>query len=279
MQKFLIFSLFLIMLLFATCSQAAQNWAYVVVPTSAVQNSLARYEGTTGKIIKDGTGSSLDDSGNMVLSGILTVGNNLITTKDLVFTNLSSYGIKIDGSGSIPTFTWADMIGNVTVKNTGPDAPIFTTYLGNISQYQFDAGDKAWFEFHIPHDYVPNSDIYIHAHWSQTAPATGILVWNIDITYSKGHNQESFITPVTASVSGNASSTPYRHFINETIFTSISSSTNFIPSSAIQVDGLILARVAIGTNTTGVNPFLHFVDLHYQSTGIGTRNKAPNFYV
>ncbi len=24
--------------------------------------------------------------------------------------------------------------------------------------------------------------------------------------------------------------------------------------------------------------FVHFVDLHYQSSGIGTKNKSPNFY-
>jgi hypothetical protein len=51
----------------------------------------------------------------------------------------------------------------------------------------------------------------------------------------------------------------------------------------MEVDGIIMCRLYLDSNdiiTSGgtVNPFVHFVDLHYQSTGIGTKGKAPNFY-
>ena len=33
--------------------------------------------------------------------------------------------------------------------------------------------NEVWNEFHVPHDYVPGSDLYIHVHWSQITVDTG----------------------------------------------------------------------------------------------------------
>ena len=57
-----------------------------------------------------------------------------------------------------------------------------------------------------------------------------------------------------------------------------------IDTDDLEVDGLILCRTYLSANNITVSgggvpdPFLHFVDIHYQSTGIPTKNKAPNFY-
>jgi len=32
------------------------------------------------------------------------------------------------------------------------------------------------------------------------------------------------------------------------------------------------------TMNGGAKPFVHSIDIHYQSTGVNTKNKAPNFY-
>lgn len=54
-------------------------------------------------------------------------------------------------------------------------------------------------------------------------------------------------------------------------------------SSSIEPDGVIcinLTMTTIPTITGGANnkPCIFFVDLHYQTTNIGTKQKAPNFY-
>ena len=41
----------------------------------------------------------------------------------------------------------------------------------------------------------------------------------------------------------------------------------------------VICYLAANTMDGGALPFLSFCDIHYQSTGIGTKNKAPNFYV
>ena len=57
-----------------------------------------------------------------------------------------------------------------------------------------------------------------------------------------------------------------------------------IDSDDLEVDGVILVRVYLSSNDITVSsgsvpdPFLHYVDLHYQSTGIGTKAKVPDFW-
>lgn len=53
-----------------------------------------------------------------------------------------------------------------------------------------------------------------------------------------------------------------------------------IDTDGLEVDGLLLVRTFLSANTMNGTPaqFLHTVDLHYQSTNVGTKNKAPNFY-
>jgi len=47
----------------------------------------------------------------------------------------------------------------------------------------------------------------------------------------------------------------------------------------MEVDGLILVRVYLADDAgANVNPFLFFVDCHYQSSNIGTKDKAFPYY-
>jgi hypothetical protein len=71
--------------------------------------------------------------------------------------------------------------------------------------------------------------------------------------------------------------------ITEVQLTTSGGSATQWDTSLIEVDGLILGCLtltAIPTITGGVvnEPFVHHIDLHYQSTGIGTKQKAPDFY-
>ena len=42
--------------------------------------------------------------------------------------------------------------------------------------------------------------------------------------------------------------------------------------------GLPVADTTDAEDTPDQDPFCHEVDIHYQSTGMATKNKAPNFY-
>ncbi len=193
-------------------------------------------------------------------------------------------GIKVDFDA--PTYAWQDLLGEITVRGIGANDPAWSVYRGGIRQYQFGAADEVWLNFHIPHDYVPGSDIYIHAHWSHivTTVTGGSVTWGFEVSYSKGHNQAAFSAPITVTLAQNASTGQYQHLIAEIQLSAASPSVSQLDSDIIEVDGLILVRAYLSANNMTVSgglvpdPFLHYVDIHYQSTGIGTKQKAPDFW-
>lgn len=192
-------------------------------------------------------------------------------------------GIKVDQAN--PDWPWHDLIGPVRTRGVGATDPNDATYRGNIKAYQFAVNDEAWLEFHIPHDYAPGTDIFIHAHWSHISATVtgGSVTWGYDATFSKGHDQAAFPAPVNLTVVGNASTTQYQHIITEIQLSAASPTASQLDSDDLEVDGLLLVRVYLSANniTDSVavpDPFLHFVDIHYQSTDIGTKNKAPDFW-
>ena len=214
----------------------------------------------------------------------LDVGGTIRTIGDIIVPKTSGVGIKVDTAS--PTFGWADLLGQVHARGTGATDPSWATYQVGIKQFQFSVNDEIWNEFHIPHDYLPGSNIYIHAHWSHNATTVtgGTVTWGFEFTYAKGHNQAAFFTPITPTKSGNASTVQYRHMIHEIAISSASPGALEMNTSLLEVDGLILVRTYLSANNMTVSsglapePFLHYVDLHYQTTNIGTKNKIPNFY-
>lgn len=198
-----------------------------------------------------------------------------------VFPKTSGVGIKLDTT--TPVFGWRDLIGPIHTRPAGGTIPTFSAYRGVIWQYRFlDTGDEVFNEFHIPHDYVPGSPMYIHAHWSQVSAGTGNAVFSFNISYAKGYDQAPFSDPASAvaTVTQAASGTPYQHMIAEVIMTSNGGSASTIDVNNIEVDGLILVRTKLTTLPTGGGaPFVHFIDIHYQSTGIPTKGRNyPDFY-
>ena len=196
---------------------------------------------------------------------------------NLVFQKLPTSGIKIDPVS--PSFGWQDLLAPIVVDiGATSNKPQFSSYIGNIKQFQFSVNDQVYTEYHIPHDYVLGSDIYIHAHWSHnnSAVTTGAVEWGFEITHAKGHNRQSFSTPISTSISADAPLDQHRHMITETIITG----PGLLTANDIEPDSLILVRIHLKSNSmdNSAKPFLHFCDLHYQSTGIGTKQKAPNFY-
>lgn len=195
-------------------------------------------------------------------------------------------GIKVDQQH--PSFPWVDLLGPIRTRGVGATDPNDAVYRAGIRAFQFAVNDEAWLEFHIPHDHVPGSDMYLHFHWSHTSATLtgGTVTWGAEMTYSKGHDQASdsaFIAPVSLSVVGTANTTQYQHIITETQMTTSGGSASNLDTDIIEPDGLILLRAYLSSNdlTDSVSPpdpFLHFVDVHYQSTSVGTKNRSPDFW-
>lgn len=204
---------------------------------------------------------------------------------NLVMDKAATSGIKVDNAA--PTFGFADIIGDQFNKNTGPTKPSLLPYNGVINAWQFSEGDEAYLSFHIPHDYVKGTDIFLHAHWSHNSALVtgGDVTFKATSIYAKGHNQAAFQSvPAVGSFVGVASTSQYQHIITEEQYSSDTPSGILIDSSLLEPDGVIELTLELDSNditSSGAvpDPFIHFVDLHYQTTGlIGTKDKVPDFY-
>ena len=198
-------------------------------------------------------------------------------TDTVVINKATGKGIKVDTAA--PTFGYRDITGDIIVRGAGAaDPPSWSTFRGVISAYEFSATveKECWITFHVPHDYVPGTNIYMHAHWGNAAaaPNTGGVVWGFDYSSSRGYDQEVFPAPTTITVTKACHATRYMHQISETAAITIAN---------LEVDSLIIVRVyrkaadAGDTCTDAVHLFT--ADIHYQSTNMATKAKnGPSFY-
>ena len=160
-----------------------------------------------------------------------------------------------------------------------------------VREYRFSVNDKVDLRFHIPHDYVPGSHLYIHSHWSHNGTAitgTGTMTTTYGCSYAKGYDQAAFSAVKTATISDTnvtTGNTPqYRHKILEAAISDTGGTGNLLDSSLIEVDGLVLVNFTVTviptiTGGTTVEPFIHFIDIHYQSTQLATKQRnGPDFY-
>ncbi len=205
----------------------------------------------------------------------------------LIFQKASGNGIKVDQA--IPTYGFADMLGKIESRNTGASKPSFEQYNGEIDRHRFSAGDKESVTYHVPHDYVKGTDLFLHVHWSQisTTNTGGTITFEYFIIYAKGHAQAAFTSaPLTATfVSDGAGSEQYFHQLTEIQVSAASPSASQMNTADIEPDTIIELAIKVNANnltdsSSVTDPFIHEADLHYQTTGlIGTKQKAPNFYV
>ncbi len=204
---------------------------------------------------------------------------------NIVIPKTSGVGIKVDNT--TPTFGWRDLKGKVTQRNTGASKPTHTTYRDTLAQFQFAAGKEEYFTYHIDHDHKPDSDIFLHVHWSHTSAQVngGSLLIEYEMSYAKGFNQGAFPASVSSTYLGTASITQYQHIISEIqVSAAAPNAASEIDSNDLEPDGIIEARVKILENNITVSgggvpdPFIHEADIHYQSTSMGTKQREPDFY-
>lgn len=306
-----------------------QSDDYATGPLNAVNNNVALFDQGTGKMIKDsgipstslitipvaqpddttpqdtdyvygkdGTGT-IRSSWTVIKAFFKTYTDTLysvlghthitetIKPSEIQLPKTSGAGIKVDIT--TPTWGWRDLEGVEITDVLGANAATLTLYQTPVREYAYSVGDIMDIRFHIPHDLVPNTDMFIHFHWSHIGTAiSGNMSVNCSSTYAKGHNQANFpapkVVPITYATTNIATTPAFRHRIEEAAWSSAGGSATLFDTALLEVDGLILMNLAVTaiptiTGGTSNEPFIHRVDLHYQSTNIATKAKAPNFYV
>jgi hypothetical protein len=145
-------------------------------------------------------------------------------TAGLVVPKTVGTGIKVDTAN--PTFGWADMTGAIDRAIAGGGSPpVWSAYKGNIYQYSFGTAAgviEVFVNFHMSHDFVPDSDFYIHSHWSTAGSPTGQANWLFEAVASAGYGRDVFegTDGSGASVTVGASGAPggaFSHMISETL--------------------------------------------------------------
>lgn len=202
-----------------------------------------------------------------------------------VIPKTAGVGMKVDLT--TPTFGFRDMLGDVFTRNTGASKPSFAVYRGGLRDYQFAAGKEEYFKYHVPHDYAPNTNIFIHIHWSHigTLVTGGSVTFEYEASYSKAYAQDVFNVPINDTVIGNASVVQYQQILTEQQMSAIELSATQLDASLFEPDGIIILRAGVNANNITVSgggvpdPFIHYVDIHYQTTNMGTKDKNVNFYI
>ena len=265
--------------------------------TGLAGNTVFAYSGGNWDI-RAGNGNNasqnvmrVDNSGNFnFYAGNLTT-TGIVTTDGLILPKTSGKGIKVDTAS--PTFGWRDLLGDQFSKNTGGTKPTLAVYNGDVRAWQFSDGDEAFLTYHIPHDYVAGTDIHLHVHWSQNnAGATGGTIdFKYFAIYAKSHNQASgstfTATPITDTFSsidindGDSGLNRYQHHFTEVVISAAIATAALFDRDDFEPDGVIELTLEMDANNLTGTPsdlFIHYVDLHYQSTNIGTKDKVPDFY-
>lgn len=218
--------------------------------------------------------------------------NQHLDDLSLVFPCTPNIGIKC-GDETTNAFGWKDLVGQIIPRAGGGAAPAFTAFRGTkVKEYAFSASDVIDnITFHIPHDYVEGSDMYIHIHWGHNGTAiSGTLSGNYYVMYSKGYNQageifnQELTIPFTTTITDINSHPQWGHNILEQVFTNDGGDSTHLDRNKIQTDGLIVVAFDISSipSITGSSesnlPYIFMIDLHYQSTEIATKNRNYPFH-
>ena len=180
----------------------------------------------------------------------------------------------------LPTGGWNDfLMPGLILPRTAANAPVITTFRGNIEALAFQNGGaqprETWSSLHVLHNYRTGTKIFPHIHWSHNnATPSGDVKWQIEYSIAKGHSGGTFPAATTISLIQTAGA-QYEHMLIET------SSGDAIPAAEAEPDSVILFRVfrdsGDGEDTFADDAFLLFLDLHFQTDGMMTNEKVRPF--
>lgn len=261
--------------------------ASATAPVSPVEGDewLDTDTGTIYTYLTDADSSQWVDLAGATIAPDIIVDSITVTTQMtsqgmLVLPKTTNYGIQVDTT--TPTFGWRDLTAAIDVRGLGANDPAWNIFRNGIRAYQFGVNDECWLVYHMPHDWVPGTDLFLHVHWAHVGAAvtSGSVTWSAECTFAKGFDQEAFPATKTIQITQTASTVQYQHMVAEGQLSVAGGSATQLNTSTIEVDGLILCRLSLTADTISpaTDPFVFTADIHYQSSNIATKNKAPGFY-
>ena len=157
--------------------------------------------------------------------------------------------------------------GRSAGKQTSPVDTIFTP-TGLLPAFRNGNADSASFIFHLPHDFVPGSDIYFHVHWSNALAGSGNVLWNIHWCYARGYDLGNFNNEITTQIVAPTSAEVMPHHIDESVAITQAAVTAQW-NQELQIDGIIIATLERDSldalDTSPDDAFFLEFDIHYLS--------------
>ena len=206
--------------------------------------------------------------------------DDLRLNEQLVMPSIAGVGIKTDVNS--PTFPWKDLIGLVQpslgAQSTKPAIQEFQT---GIWAYAYDLNDRLDTVYHIPHDWVPDHDALIHLHWGNDTALVENDTFTITPTATYADRDGAYGSPVTLGAityTVGAGGLPQHSHIVTEVPLCLATPSSSLDSNDINVDGLIIIGFVITTLSVTGDLFIFTGDIHYQSTGVGTKNNASPFW-
>ena len=169
---------------------------------------------------------------------------------------------------------WRDITGAVLTRGVGATDPDWAQLgAGPFYAYRFALNDVMWMSYHVPHDFVPNTEVHFHTHWIPDGTDANTVKWQFDYMYAKGFDQEAFnVTGANTTAEEAGPGVQWQHMVTESAGVDL---------TITEPDGIIYMKMTRLTNGGTDNTDDIFVltsDVHYQSDRMATRGKAPPFY-
>lgn len=192
-----------------------------------------------------------------------------------------SKGAGVDGNGfMVYRQGWKDNLSSFNSgKVSGSNVPAWAVLRDGLYGYEFSATlmKEIWLNFHLGHDYAPETDIYPHVHFVPTSDEVqGVVRWGVEFSYADRESDFPATQTVYIETTVEANS-QYKHIVGEVTDADALNGQDF----AFETDGVLMCRIfrdAAHANDTYAGTVIGiFADLHYQSDRDATINKAAPF--
>jgi len=229
--------------------------------------------------------------------------NSTDITDALGYVPVNKAGDSMSGSLSLPgtqtsaillddIYGWHDLKGEVMPHTFGLYAARRIPFLNTVTAWAHPPSARGDVTYHLPHDYTPGTNLYIHVHWGHNGTnISGNFKVNFDISYARRGPQtliSEWTTPIHSSLlisNVDILEVPrYDHRVDEILLSTPGGAPNLLNTDMIEVDGVIVVNYqveeipSIGGSPSENYPFIFYIDIHYQTTNIGTVLKDPGFY-
>lgn len=129
--------------------------------------------------------------------------------------------------------------------------------------------------YHLPHDFIEGTDLFVHIHHVPTAlTPVGEVTWRLHMRYAQGYQFGNFggadvVQDITIDL-GAAGALQYDHVINEG---AALNDSDF--GAVLRTDGVVLITIErLGaTDSNNANQLFVEADIHYKSDKTPTVNK------